>query len=74
MAQMEQTLEYHIRERAYEIWNANGRTDGEAEQHWLAAEREVLAAVQAETPAAKTGAAGKVRSRARPGGRNAKSR
>jgi len=74
MAQMEQTLEYRIRERAYEIWNTNGRADGEAEQHGLAAEREVLAAVRVQPPAAKTGAAGKVRSRARPGGRIAKSR
>jgi hypothetical protein len=35
-------LEQRIRERAYEIWNADGRADGRANEHWLAAEREVL--------------------------------
>jgi len=40
---MEQTLEHHIRERAYTLWLATGCADGNAEQHWLAAEREVLA-------------------------------
>jgi hypothetical protein len=40
---MEQTLELRIRQRAYEIWHANGCTEGKADEHWLAAEREVLA-------------------------------
>jgi Protein of unknown function (DUF2934) len=40
---MEQSLENRIRERAYEIWTAHGCVPGQAEQHWLAAEREVLA-------------------------------
>jgi hypothetical protein len=40
---MDQNLENRIRERAYEIWTAHGRMHGQAEQHWLAAEREVLA-------------------------------
>ena len=31
-----------IRERAYEIWIASGYRDGMAEQHWLAAEQEIL--------------------------------
>jgi hypothetical protein len=31
-----------IRERAYEIWNATGREDGRADEHWLSAERELL--------------------------------
>ncbi|MGB5180908.1 MAG: DUF2934 domain-containing protein [Xanthobacteraceae bacterium] len=31
-----------IRGRAYEIWIASGHRDGEAEQHWLAAEQEIL--------------------------------
>jgi hypothetical protein len=31
-----------IRERAYEIWIASGYRSDEAEQHWLAAEREIL--------------------------------
>ena len=40
---MEQTLELRIRQRAYEIWHATGCTEGRADEHWLAAEREVLA-------------------------------
>ena len=41
---MEQVLEQRIRQRAYEIWDAVGRPQGACELHWLAAEREVLAA------------------------------
>jgi hypothetical protein len=40
---MEQTLEHRIRQRAYEIWHADGCAEGKADEHWLAAEREVLA-------------------------------
>jgi Protein of unknown function (DUF2934) len=40
---MDQSLENRIRERAYEIWTAHGCVDGQADQHWLAAEREILA-------------------------------
>jgi Protein of unknown function (DUF2934) len=39
---MDQSVSHRIRERAYEIWAANGYPDGQAEQHWLAAEREIL--------------------------------
>jgi hypothetical protein len=38
---MDQNLENRIRERAYEIWTAHGYADGQADQHWLAAEREI---------------------------------
>jgi DUF2934 family protein len=48
---MEISLQHRIRDRAYEIWNAGGRIHGRAEQHWLAAEREILAQMSAETPA-----------------------
>ena len=41
---MEQDLSDQIRERAYEIWIATGYRDGEADQHWLAAELEILSA------------------------------
>jgi hypothetical protein len=41
---MEQALEQRIRLRAYEIWEAVGRPEGYSDQHWLAAERQVLAA------------------------------
>ncbi len=30
-----------IRQRAYEIWNRDGRQDGQADDHWLQAEREL---------------------------------
>jgi hypothetical protein len=43
MLHMERSLEQQIRERAYEIWNASGREDGRAAEHWLSAERELLA-------------------------------
>ena len=38
---MDQSLENRIRERAYEIWTAHGCVHGHADQHWLAAEREL---------------------------------
>jgi hypothetical protein len=46
---MDQNLEDRIRERAYEIWTAHGCVDGQADQHWLAAEREILARAKAPT-------------------------
>jgi hypothetical protein len=39
-----QDLEQAIRERAYSIWIESGCPDGSAEEHWLAAQREVLSA------------------------------
>ena len=56
---MDGNLNNRIRERAYEIWFAAGCRDGEAEQHWLTAEREIL---QAGKPAmaAKRASAKKV--------------
>ena len=39
---MQQDLSARIRERAYEIWIASGHRDGEADQHWLAAEQEIF--------------------------------
>ena len=58
---MEQKLEHRIRERAYEIWSANGCIDGQANQHWLTAEREVLTALTAPP---KSSAARKPRAQA----------
>lgn len=37
-------LEQAIRERAYQLWLEGGCADGNAEAHWLAAQREILAA------------------------------
>ena len=47
---MHQNLENLIRERAYEIWVAHGYVHGQADQHWLAAEREILTASTATLP------------------------
>jgi len=44
---MDHSLKKRISERAYEIWAARGRVDGQADQHWLAAEREILTASMA---------------------------
>jgi hypothetical protein len=41
---MDQSLKNRIGHRAYEIWAAHGCVHGQAEQHWLAAEREILGA------------------------------
>jgi hypothetical protein len=50
---MFQDLEQRIRERAYHLWVADGCRDGEAERHWLAAERDVLAEFAATAAPAK---------------------
>jgi hypothetical protein len=47
---MDHSLKRRISERAYEIWAAHGHVDGQADQHWLAAEREILAASAATLP------------------------
>ena len=55
---MQQDLSERIRERAYEIWIASGYRDGEADQHWLAAEHEILSsrrsAAVSKAPAKQT--------------------
>ena len=52
---MDATLAKRIRERAYEIWFAAGCRYGEAQQHWLTAEREILEAAQSAMPPRRTG-------------------
>jgi hypothetical protein len=47
------SVEQQIRERAYHLWIADGCRNGEADAHWLAAERELLAT--ATTASAKPG-------------------
>ncbi len=47
---MDQNLGKLIRERAYEIWTSHGCVHGQADQHWLAAEREILTASTATLP------------------------
>ena len=39
-----QNLDQAIRERAYHLWLADGRPDGHADAHWLAAQRDILSA------------------------------
>jgi Protein of unknown function (DUF2934) len=55
---------HRIRDRAYEIWAANGHRDGEAEQHWLTAEREILEASTATAPKRPIARAGRSSARA----------
>ena len=62
-----------IRERAYEIWIASGYRSDEAEQHWLAAEQEILSSLQSaaavKAPAKRiSGRAAPKRSKAGNGG------
>ncbi len=65
---MDQSLENRIRERAYEIWTANGCVEDQADQHWLAAEREILAA--ATIPLARNGAPQKKKKKKKKKGRS----
>lgn len=48
---MEQSVEVRIRERAYEIWTADGCLDGRADEYWFTAEREILTAPAGESTA-----------------------
>jgi hypothetical protein len=63
---MELSLQDRIRERAYAIWNATGCMHGQAEQHWLAAEREVLCEISAPIVTAATRNKGAPARRRRP--------
>jgi Protein of unknown function (DUF2934) len=65
---MEPALEQRIRERAYEIWNATGREDGRADEHWLSAEREFLASARRQPIAAKLADSPKVMTSNKPKG------
>jgi hypothetical protein len=51
---MEQALQHRIRERAYELWNAGGRVEGQADHHWFVAEREVLSEMSREIAVTQT--------------------
>ena len=71
---MQQTLEHRIRERAYQIWHANGQADGRANEHWLAAEREVLSSLRIDSAALEASAPAKSQKRARAASRKASAR
>jgi Protein of unknown function (DUF2934) len=49
--EMEQTLQDRIRERAYHFWS-NGSGQGDDNDYWLMAEREVLGEIAAKSPLA----------------------
>jgi hypothetical protein len=53
---MDANLNNRIRERAYEIWFAAGCRHGEADKHWLTAEREIMQAVKPAIPARRASA------------------
>jgi len=55
---MASDLVERIRMRAYEIWEGNGR-EGNPEEHWLRAEREVLGNHTAAPESLSAGAAGR---------------
>jgi Protein of unknown function (DUF2934) len=48
-----QDLEQAIRERAYHLWIESGHEDGNADAHWLVAQREILSASFGEMKPAK---------------------
>jgi hypothetical protein len=62
---MESTLELRIRQRAYELWHANGCAEGSADEHWLTAERELLSSSIAGASAPEATATRKGRKGAR---------
>ena len=45
--------EDRIRQRAYEIWEQEGRPDGEDLKHWLQAFQEIAANIEADGQSAK---------------------
>jgi hypothetical protein len=58
---MSHELEQRIRERAYELWAMSGYPQGQDEEHWCAAEREVIAAMHVPAkPKKKKSTAAKV--------------
>lgn len=57
---MSHEVEQRIRERAYQLWVLNGYSHGRDQEHWCAAEREVIAATAVPAKAKKKGAAAKV--------------
>jgi precorrin-6x reductase len=44
-----QDIDQTIRERAYHLWIESGCEDGNADIHWLTAQREILSASLADT-------------------------
>jgi hypothetical protein len=61
---MEQSLEGRIRERAYEIWSAQGHPEGRAEEYWLMAEHEILTVPAVTSPPSRATTSRKSKKRA----------
>jgi hypothetical protein len=57
---MTTSLEQQVRERAFHLWEQDGRPHGRADHHWLMAERDIRTAVA--QPEAKTAPARKAAS------------
>ena len=57
---MNHEVEQRIRERAYELWAMSGYAHGQDEDHWCAAEREVIAAMHVPAKPKKKKAAAKM--------------
>jgi hypothetical protein len=55
-----QDLDQTIRERAYQLWIESDRDDGKADDHWLAAQREILSASLGEPGHAASSKAKKI--------------
>lgn len=54
-----QDLEQATRERAYRLWIESGREDGNADAHWLVAQRQILTASFGEMARGTVGEPGK---------------
>lgn len=61
--QKDGTMPDRIRDRAYQLWEAEGRPHGRDQAHWLAAERELAAASGAAGEAIAAPAARATRTR-----------
>jgi hypothetical protein len=48
---MDQAWQRRVRERAYALWEREGRPEGHAERHWFQAEAELLRAEEAHPSA-----------------------
>jgi hypothetical protein len=57
---MSHELEQRIRERAYELWAMSGYSHGRDEEHWCAAEREIVAALHVPAKGKKKKSAAKI--------------
>lgn len=53
---MDGDLEHRIRERAYELWEAEGQPEGREDQHWRQAQADITEA-QGKAAKTKTGTA-----------------